>query len=914
MNGSFILYGNDLLSDPDLAFAGGILSVTGGDAVFTGSQVVVFDVQDAAANGEFTNGTTLTGARVYATYEHYLSGTVQFNYSGTASVATGPEAMGDSYLVVDLAGLTSVDAGAPVLQETLLAPNSDATYADGDLDLAHQLNMDLNGDGSIGAVPELGNGIFNLSSANFLYQGATGEAFVVEGTQGDDEIVSGYLGDPDGDQIDNADAADGSDDDVIRAGAGNDTVVAGAGNDLIEGGAGDDRLEGGRDNDTIDGGTGHDAIWGGSGNDSVLGGSGNDSVEAYDGNDYVEGGDGDDWMNGDRGDDTLIGGAGNDWMRGSFGNELMEGGTGDDYIWSGYGDDTIRMENDFGNDTILMEGVDEVSGDVLDLTAITDDLTIDLGANQAGRGTLSDGTSTASFEDVEHLLLGSGNDTVKISDFGGSDSVTGFRLPEENGDGSYTVFDRLDLSGMTDEDGNPLGAGDVRLDADDAGHAVLIFPKGESLKLVGVALSDLSDLVQKAIGLPGGAEAPPVPGLDGVVSGTDEADVIDTDYIGDPDGDRVDGDDAIAAGAGPNDDVIEAGAGDDHVSAGAGNDLLRGEAGADTLDGGAGDDYLIGGNDNDSLIGGAGNDTLIGGDGNDSLVGGGGDSWLEGNDGEDNFYIGAGDIAFGGAGDDRFDINRETLEPGAELTIDGGSEGEDLGDRLEIYGPATITYDEDDAESGTVTWGNGATLRFSDIEKVLHVPCFTPDSQILTFLGEMPAAELKVGDRVMTRDDRFQPIRWIGRRDLTAAELAATPALRPVRIKAGALGDGLPVRDLTVSPQHRMLISGGKVALWFGEDEVFVPAVQLTCLDGVEQMDVTEVSYIHFMFDRHQLVLGDGAWSESFQPGDMTLAGMDQAQRAELLVLLPELAETAHSYTAARPTLSGQETRVLFGT
>ena len=913
MNGSFILYGNDLLSNPDLAFAGGVLSVTDGDAVFSGSQVVVFDVQGAAANGEFTGATTLTGARVYATYEDYLSGTVQFSYSGSASVATGPEAMGDSYLVVDLAGLTSADAGAPVLQETLLAPNSDATYADGDLELAHQLDMDLNGDGSIGAVPELGNGIFNLASANFLYQGAIGEAFVVEGTLGDDEILSGYLDDPDGDQINNADAADGSDDDVIRAGAGNDTVIASAGEDFIDGGAGHDRLEGGRDNDTIIAGSGHDTVFAGTGHDSVTGGTGDDSIEAYDGNDYVEGGDGDDWMNGDRGDDTLIGGAGNDWMRGSFGNELMEGGTGDDYIWSGYGDDTIRMENDFGNDTILMEGVDEITGDVLDLTAITDDLAIDLGANQAGRGTLSDGTSTASFEDVEHLLLGSGNDTIKLSDFGGDDKVTGFRLPEEDPDGVLRVFDRLDLSGMTNEDGNALSAGDVRLDADADGNAILQFPKLESLKLIGVSLADLTNEVQIAIGLPGGAIPPEVTGLDGVVSGSEGADVIDHAYEGDPDGDRIDSGDAIAAGAGEDDDRVEAGGGADLVRAGAGNDWVEGGDGADTLEGGSGDDYLIGGDDADSLVGGQGNDTLLGGAGNDSLVGGGGDSWLEGNEGDDDLTLGAGDIAFGGSGDDRFVVYGNSLEAGEEITVNGGALDQDAGDLLEIRGGGTVSYDENDPTSGTVTWDSGAILHFSEIEKVVHVPCFTPDSKILTFLGEMPAAELKVGDRVMTRDDRFQPIRWIGRRDLTAAELAKAPALRPVRIRAGALGDGLPVRDLTVSPQHRMLISGGKVALWFGEDEVFVPAVQLTCLDGVEQLDVAEVSYIHFMFDQHQVVLGDGAWSESFQPGDMTLAGMDQAQRDELLALFPELAEAGHRYAAARPTLSGQETRVLFG-
>ena len=92
---------------------------------------------------------------------------------------------------------------------------------------------------------------------------------------------------------------------------------------------------------------------------------------------------------------------------------------------------------------------------------------------------------------------------------------------------------------------------------------------------------------------------------------------------------------------------------------------------------------------------------------------------------------------------------------------------------------------------------------------------------------------------------------------------------------------------------------------------MLVPAIQLTCLDGVEQRAAAPVTYIHLMFDRHQIVLSDGAWSESFQPGDLTLAGMDQAQRDELLALFPEVA-VAEGYDAARPTLSSREVRVLF--
>lgn len=902
MDGSFFIYGNDLLANPLLAASAGQLNVSGGAALFGAGQVVVLQVVDAADDGSFTDATTITGVTVYASHEDYLAATALYTYSGVATVSTDPTAMGDAYLGLDLSGLTSPGAGAPALSDVLIAPGADLTGQSDATTLPHQQDLDEAG-------PGVADGLFDLNAAELAYQGPSGVQYVIEGTSGDDEMGFDLEPDADGDRRDSNDAADGSNDDVFRAGAGNDTVFAGHGNDLIDAGHGNDSILAGEDDDTIYGGAGDDTIRADEGNDHIYGGHGNDSIEGFDGTDYIVGGDGDDWMNGDRGSDTMFGGAGNDWMRGSFGNEWMEGGTGNDFIWSGYGDDTIRLENDFGNDTIEMEGIDEVTGDVLDLTAITDDLVVDLTHGLEGWGSISDGTYTATFEDVENLLLGSGNDTVRLGDFSGADAVVGFRLPELNPDGTYRVYDRFDLSAMTDEGGEPLGDGDLRMQMADDGSAMLLFPKAESIVLVGVSPDQLSDpAMLEAMGLP--SLAGTVPTSDGVIDGTAGADVIDVDYTGDGDGDRIDAGDGTG-GAGPDDDLVEAGGGADQVSAGAGSDTVYGEAGDDTLLGGEGDDVLHGGAGLDSLVAGQGNDTLYGGDDADWLVGGGGYSWLYGGDGNDGFRVGDGDFALGEDGDDWFHIQYDSLAPDVEMTVIGGETGESVGDRLTIIGPATVTYDPVDPEAGMVVWDNGAVLHFSEIETIKRVPCFTSETRILTTRGERPAGQLKVGDLVMTRDDHFQPIRWVGQRRLTRQDQLTAPELRPVFIPAGTLGAGVPQRDLLVSPQHRMLISGPQVALWFGEDEVLVTAIQLTCLDGVVQRAAAPVTYIHLMFDRHQIVLSDGAWSESFQPGDLTLAGMDQAQRDELLALFPEVA-VAEGYDAARPTLNSREVRVLF--
>ena len=203
------------------------------------------------------------------------------------------------------------------------------------------------------------------------------------------------------------------------------------------------------------------------------------------------------------------------------------------------------------------------------------------------------------------------------------------------------------------------------------------------------------------------------------------------------------------------------------------------------------------------------------------------------------------------------------------------------------------------------------TLTFTNIENV--IPCFTPGTRIATSQGERRVEDLAVGDRVITRDNGIQEIRWVGHREMTGNELEAAPNFKPVLIRQGALGKGLPERDMLVSPQHRVLMSGEKTELYFDESEVLVAAKHLTNMDGIDVVDVSATTYIHVMFDQHEVILSDGAWSESFQPGDMTLGAMGDAQRAEIIALFPELETTdgVEAYTAARRSLKKHEARLL---
>jgi len=168
--------------------------------------------------------------------------------------------------------------------------------------------------------------------------------------------------------------------------------------------------------------------------------------------------------------------------------------------------------------------------------------------------------------------------------------------------------------------------------------------------------------------------------------------------------------------------------------------------------------------------------------------------------------------------------------------------------------------------------------------------CFAAGTSILTADGERAIEDLKVGDRVLTHDRAEQVLRWIGSCRLDQAALGYNPKMRPVRITAGALGANLPEVDLLVSPQHRVFVRSAIAKRMFGQAEVLVPANKLVDLPGIAiATDVSEVTYFHMMFDRHELVYSNGALSESLFTGPEALKAVPESARAEIMALFPEL-------------------------
>ncbi|SNT09439.1 Hint domain-containing protein [Tropicimonas sediminicola] len=331
-------------------------------------------------------------------------------------------------------------------------------------------------------------------------------------------------------------------------------------------------------------------------------------------------------------------------------------------------------------------------------------------------------------------------------------------------------------------------------------------------------------------------------------------------------------------------------------------------------DSATGDDTLYGDEGNDTLYGQKGNDTLIGGEGRDTSYGGDGDDTI----------IGDGDLPGGGdpdimyGGDDRDTFSKISIGD----KIFGGDGGIDC-DTLDLRGSGPIrvtdlvTDSDGNGFDGTVEFLDKpgghviGTAHFENIEKI--IPCFTPGTLIATPNGERPVEELTVGDKVITRDNGIQEIRWYGQKLIDYEQLSEERHLQPILIRKGAFADGLPERDMIVSPNHRMLVANDLTALYFEEHEVLVAAKHLINNRSVHRLQMLQTTYIHFMFDQHEVVLANGAWTESFQPGDHSLRGLGNAQRNELFTVFPELQtyKGQRKYSAARRTLKEHEAVLL---
>ncbi len=154
--------------------------------------------------------------------------------------------------------------------------------------------------------------------------------------------------------------------------------------------------------------------------------------------------------------------------------------------------------------------------------------------------------------------------------------------------------------------------------------------------------------------------------------------------------------------------------------------------------------------------------------------------------------------------------------------------------------------------------------------------------------GERAVETLRAGDMVLNADGEPRRILWVGHRRLDTDELARHPHLRPVCIPEGCFGPGMPHSPLSISPQHRIFLTGWAVELATGMDAALIPALHLVGDRVVRGPQDQAVDYFHLLFEDHEVVLSNGLPTESLQPTVRNVRDMAPDAVAELKELFPQ--------------------------
>lgn len=211
------------------------------------------------------------------------------------------------------------------------------------------------------------------------------------------------------------------------------------------------------------------------------------------------------------------------------------------------------------------------------------------------------------------------------------------------------------------------------------------------------------------------------------------------------------------------------------------------------------------------------------------------------------------------------------------------------------------------ALASAVPWLAGGEHPMTGVEVPEALAAYACGTLIDTPVGPRPVEALAAGDVVTTLANGSRPLRWVGRRRVEPVEMLAYPGLRPVEFAPGSVGNG---RSLVVSPQQRMLIDDWRAEVYFGEDRVLVAAQALVDDQTARViLPALGVEYVVLLCDRHEVLLAEGALSESFHPTGTGLAALPPAHRAEISALFPE-AELQRR-RAAFPIVRNAEARAL---
>jgi hypothetical protein len=212
-----------------------------------------------------------------------------------------------------------------------------------------------------------------------------------------------------------------------------------------------------------------------------------------------------------------------------------------------------------------------------------------------------------------------------------------------------------------------------------------------------------------------------------------------------------------------------------------------------------------------------------------------------------------------------FTGDNETLILGPSASVSAAVSGIGLGDVIAlegqqvtgaVYDPTQNMLEVTASDGGTYSLSLTGTYQQSDFgiaDGEVQVACFRGGTRISTKHGDVPVENLEIGDIVHTRFVGLAAVKWIGHRRVDCRHHPDPRMVWPVRVQAGAFGDGLPHSELWLSPDHAVFVEGGLIAIR-----------QLINRTTIAQMPVNKVTYFHVELDRHDVVLAEGLPAESY--------------------------------------------------
>jgi len=188
---------------------------------------------------------------------------------------------------------------------------------------------------------------------------------------------------------------------------------------------------------------------------------------------------------------------------------------------------------------------------------------------------------------------------------------------------------------------------------------------------------------------------------------------------------------------------------------------------------------------------------------------------------------------------------------GDTIVLDGFSASSDIyvkGAGLELSNGLTLDI------TGNLNTNSFNVTESGNQTTIVNVTCFAEGTRIATPDGEVAVESLQIGDLVRTLHGGILPVKWIGRSSYDGRFIRGNRAALPIRIKAGAIADGVPARDLRVSPGHAISI-----------DDVLIHAKRLVNGASVVQEEaVDQVTYFHVELETHEILLAEMCPAESF--------------------------------------------------